>query len=136
MDLVFSNQKAAVEKIAAAPKEQEIKDDDYDTIFIEGDFGQSTSWNARINCWVFPRCEGFQTEISDYEETMLYRYSCKDMGLNCGFVLKGETLEEVTKKALEHVKEAHINDFNSIQSQAQHDEMQKALARSIRVVAG
>jgi predicted small metal-binding protein len=67
---------------------------------------------------------------------MLIRYACKDMGLNCPFVVKGETVEEVTQKALEHVREKHADNFNSIHSQAQIDEMQRALARSTRVVAG
>lgn len=67
---------------------------------------------------------------------MLIRYSCKDMGLNCPFIVKGETLEEVTKKAMEHVREQHTNDFNLINSPAQIADMEKALARSTRVVAG
>ena len=75
------------------------------------------------------RCVGvFQEEI------MLVRYSCKDMGLNCPFVVKGETLEEVTKKALEHVQENHANDFNSIHSPAEIERMELALSRSTRVV--
>ena len=41
-------------------------------------------------------------EILD-EETMLFRYSCKDMGLICPFIVKNESLEDVTKTALEHV---------------------------------
>jgi predicted small metal-binding protein len=67
---------------------------------------------------------------------MLIRYSCKDMGLNCLFVVKGETLDEVVKKALEHVREAHASDFNNIVSPAEIDQMTQALARSTRVVAG
>ena len=65
---------------------------------------------------------------------MLIRFSCKDMGLNCPFIVKGETLEEVTQKALEHVREKHVDDFNVINSPAQIEEMQKSLARSTRVV--
>lgn len=71
-----------------------------------------------------------------HEETMLIRYSCKGMRLNCSFVVKGETLEEVTKKALEHVREKHADDFNSIHSPAEIERMEQALARSTRVVAG
>jgi predicted small metal-binding protein len=67
---------------------------------------------------------------------MLYRFSCKDMGLNCPFVVKSETLEEATQKALLHVRENHTADFNLIQSPTQIKEMEKALARSMRVVAG
>ncbi len=65
---------------------------------------------------------------------MLIRYKCTDMGLNCSFVVKGETLEAVTKKALEHILEKHTGDFNSIHSPAEIEEMKKALARSTRVV--
>lgn len=67
---------------------------------------------------------------------MLIRYACKDMGLNCPFVVKGETLDEVTRKALEHVREKHADDFNNIQSPAEIEQMAKALSRSTRVVAG
>ncbi len=67
---------------------------------------------------------------------MLIRYSCKDMGLNCPFIVKGETLEEVTQKAFEHVREKHAADFNTIGSAAEVEQMKKSLARSTRVVAG
>jgi predicted small metal-binding protein len=58
------------------------------------------------------------------------------MGLNCPFTVKGERLEEVTQKALDHVREKHRADFNVIDSAAQIEEMKKALARSTRVVPG
>ncbi len=67
---------------------------------------------------------------------MLIRFSCKDMGLNCLFVVKGETLEEVTQKAFEHVRATHASNFNVIDSPAQIEEMKNALARSTRVVPG
>lgn len=67
---------------------------------------------------------------------MLIRYSCKDMGLNCLFVVKGETLEEVTEKALQHVREKHADEFQVISTPAQLQNMQRAIARSTRVVAG
>ncbi len=66
----------------------------------------------------------------------MYRFSCKDMGLNCPFIVKCETVEEATKKALEHVREKHAAEFNLIQSPAQIRDMEKALARSMRVVSG
>jgi len=58
------------------------------------------------------------------------------MGLKCPYIVKGETLEEVTKKALEHVRENHTEDFNVFQTPAQIEQMELALARSTRVVAG
>lgn len=66
---------------------------------------------------------------------MLIRFACKDMGLNCSYMVKGKTVEEVTQKALDHVREKHAKDFNVIESPAQIEAMQKALARSTRVVA-
>jgi len=67
---------------------------------------------------------------------MLIRFSCKNMGLNCPFVVKGETVEEVTRKALEHVREKHADEFNTIQSAAEIEKMEQALARSTTLVAG
>ena len=58
------------------------------------------------------------------------------MGLNCPFMVKAETVEEVTKKAMEHVREKHANDFNLIESPEQIAQMEQALRRSTRVVAG
>jgi predicted small metal-binding protein len=58
------------------------------------------------------------------------------MGLNCSFVVKGATREEVIKKALEHVLEKHTDDFNSITSPAEIQKMEQALTRSTSVVAG
>jgi predicted small metal-binding protein len=58
------------------------------------------------------------------------------MGLNCSFVVKGATREEVTKKALKHVMEKHADDFNSITSPAEIVKMEQALTRSTTVVAG
>jgi predicted small metal-binding protein len=66
---------------------------------------------------------------------MLFRYSCKDMGLSCSFVVKCETQEETVKKALEHVRNMHSNDFNKINSAEEIERMEQALLRSTRVVA-
>jgi predicted small metal-binding protein len=67
---------------------------------------------------------------------MLIRYTCKGMGLRCPFVVDGVTLEEVSKKALEHVLEKHTNDFNSLTTPAEIEKMRQSLARSTRVVEG
>jgi predicted small metal-binding protein len=69
------------------------------------------------------------------EEMMIVRYSCKDMGLKCSFVTKGDSLEDVTMKALDHVREKHPDDFNSFQTPEEIERMKQSLARSTRVVA-
>ena len=38
---------------------------------------------------------------------MTYTLACKDAGVNCPYVAKGETEEEVLKDASKHVKEVH-----------------------------
>jgi predicted small metal-binding protein len=58
------------------------------------------------------------------------------MGLDCSFMAKGETAEDVTKKALEHVREMHTDKFNNIHTPEEIERMEKALMRSTRVVAG
>jgi predicted small metal-binding protein len=69
------------------------------------------------------------------EEMMIVRYSCKDMGLKCSFVTNGDSLEDVTMKALDHVREKHTDDFNSLQTPEEIERMKQSLARSTRVVA-
>ena len=66
---------------------------------------------------------------------MLIRYSCKDMGLACPFVVKGETQEEVTLQALAHVREKHVEDFNQIRTPEEIERMKLAITRSTKVVA-
>jgi predicted small metal-binding protein len=68
------------------------------------------------------------------EETNLIRYACKDMGLKCAFVVKGETVEEVTKRAFEHVRDNHANEFNKIGTPAEIQQMETSLARSMREI--
>ena len=58
------------------------------------------------------------------------------MGLNCLFVAKAQTLEEVTQLAIAHVLENHKADFNSLQSPEEIEKMKQALLRSTRVAAG
>jgi predicted small metal-binding protein len=56
------------------------------------------------------------------------------MGLNCSYFIKGENLEEVVNTALQHVREKHANDFNSIHTPAEIEQMKQSLARSTRIL--
>ena len=38
---------------------------------------------------------------------MAYTFACKDVGVSCPFVTKGETIDEVLAEASKHAKEAH-----------------------------
>ena len=65
---------------------------------------------------------------------MLIRYTCRDMGLKCPFVVKAETQEEVIQKALAHIREEHTDEFNVFHSPAEIEQMRQSLIRSTRVV--
>jgi hypothetical protein len=58
------------------------------------------------------------------------------MGLICPFIVKSETVEEVTKFALEHVLAEHRDSFNNLQTPEEIERMRLALERSTRVVVG
>ena len=38
---------------------------------------------------------------------MGYKLACKDTGVDCPFVAKGETMDEMMKDAVKHVKKEH-----------------------------
>ncbi len=59
------------------------------------------------------------------EVTLIIRYSRKDMGLKCTFMVKGKTLEEVTRQALDHVRENHANEFNRFNSPEEIEQMNR-----------
>ena len=69
------------------------------------------------------------------EVTILIRYTCKSMGLNCSFLVDGKDMEDVLNQALVHVREKHANNFNTIESLEEVERMKKALANSTRVIA-
>ncbi len=49
-------------------------------------------------------------------------------------MVKAENLDEVIKQALNHVRDNHANDFKSINTPAEIEQMEQALIRSTRVV--
>ncbi len=65
---------------------------------------------------------------------MLIKYTCKDMGLNCPFSVTGSSIDEVIAKALEHVREKHAGEFNSLRTPSEIASMELALSRSTKVV--
>ncbi len=38
---------------------------------------------------------------------MAYTLACKDTGINCSYVSRGETIEELWEDGVKHVKKAH-----------------------------
>ena len=38
---------------------------------------------------------------------MTYKLACKDMGIDCNYVAKGKTENELMKKAIKHGKKVH-----------------------------
>lgn len=40
----------------------------------------------------------------------MYALACKDMGVDCGHVAKGQTKAEVLADGMQHVQETHLSD--------------------------
>ena len=38
---------------------------------------------------------------------MAYKLSCRDLGADCPYVARGETIDEVVQGAMKHAKEVH-----------------------------
>ena len=53
--------------------------------------------------------------------------SCRTLGLDCDYVAKGETLDELMKDGLEHTKTAHPEKYKEIMSMTE-EEKQKMMA--------
>lgn len=45
--------------------------------------------------------------IGVWQEVMMKKLACRDLGVECGFVAKGKTAEEVKEKMMDHAAEAH-----------------------------
>ncbi len=39
--------------------------------------------------------------------TNMKQIACRDLGMDCNFVVTGETIEEIMQKGMEHGKEVH-----------------------------
>ncbi|NJD60214.1 MAG: DUF1059 domain-containing protein [Anaerolineales bacterium] len=58
----------------------------------------------------------------------MMKLECKDLGTNCSYVARGNTLEEVKKKAIEHTQSVHP-DFLAKMSPQQKADLDKTLTR-------
>jgi predicted small metal-binding protein len=38
---------------------------------------------------------------------MVYKFKCKDIGMQCGFETKAKTMEELMQKIVEHAQKEH-----------------------------
>lgn len=47
---------------------------------------------------------------------MMYTLSCRDAGVDCDFVAKGETMDEVLETGMDHVKKTHPEKVKEMES--------------------
>ena len=47
----------------------------------------------------------------------MLRFECKELGTNCNYVAKGNTLEEVKKDAMDHAQTMHKDLLSSMSPQ-------------------
>jgi predicted small metal-binding protein len=50
---------------------------------------------------------GYSNENPSEETNMAKTVSCRDVGMDCDFVAKGETNEDIMQQAAEHARTAH-----------------------------
>lgn len=55
----------------------------------------------------------------------MMKFSCKDMGMNCGFMASGKDKEEVMDKVMEHAKMEHADMLNKMSEKEKQDMMKK-----------
>ncbi len=58
----------------------------------------------------------------------MLKFDCKELGTNCNYVAKGNTLEDVRKDAMQHVQTVH-KDLMAKMSPQQMEDMDKTLTR-------
>jgi predicted small metal-binding protein len=58
----------------------------------------------------------------------MLKFECKELGTNCNYVAKGNTLEEVKKDALDHAQTVH-KDLLTGMSPKQKADMEETLNR-------
>jgi predicted small metal-binding protein len=58
----------------------------------------------------------------------MLKFECKELGTNCSYVAKGNTLEEVKKDAMQHVQNIH-KDLMAKMSPQQMEDINKTLTR-------
>jgi predicted small metal-binding protein len=51
----------------------------------------------------------------------MLEFECKELGTKCNYVAKGNTLEEVKKKAMEHAQTVHKDLLASMSAQQRAD---------------
>lgn len=63
--------------------------------------------------------------------TVSKQLSCRDLGMDCDYVIKGENDEEVIKGAMEHATEVHPEMLATITTSEQMEQMQSLVVSKI-----
>ena len=61
----------------------------------------------------------------------MYKFACKDVGVNCSFVAMGETVDEVKEKAFAHAGVIHA-DLMKTMTESQKADLTKTVIASIK----
>ena len=59
---------------------------------------------------------------------MPYKFKCADIGMNCGFTVKGASTDELMPKIAQHAKDAHkIEEINEDLKKKVHGAIKKTM---------
>jgi predicted small metal-binding protein len=62
----------------------------------------------------------------------MYRFACRDMGMDCDQVITGNSVEEVAQQAMAHAQEKHAEVLKTMSAPAQMAQMQQQLMSVIK----
>ncbi|MGA2112616.1 MAG: DUF1059 domain-containing protein [Anaerolineales bacterium] len=58
--------------------------------------------------------------------------ACRDLGMNCDAVIRGSTVEEVKRKAMDHARSVHAKELASMSSPEQMAQMVRLIDQKMK----
>ncbi len=62
----------------------------------------------------------------------MHKLKCRDLGMDCDHVVTGESVQEVSDKAMQHAREVHMDVLRTMSSPEQMAAMQELLLSKIQ----
>lgn len=58
--------------------------------------------------------------------------ACKDLGIECDFVAKGETIHEVMEHMVDHIEDNHLEEWAQMEKKLDLDQEKSLLVKHIK----
>lgn len=64
----------------------------------------------------------------------MVRFACRDMGIDCDFVISGNNIQKIKQKAILHTEEQHADVLKAYDSPEKMEVIEIALEQAIRML--